>query len=87
MTDRELFDLVNRIYRFDALPSEREMKSVVRALTCRYKRNKRITPKDLDEVVNENLSNKTRLVCYCVDMTDSINILIKIMEEMQKRSQ
>ena len=86
MTDRELFDLINRIYRFDARPSEREIKSVAQALTCRYNQSNYITPKDLDEVVDRNLSNKTRLVCYCIDMTNTINILEKIMEEMRKRT-
>ena len=86
MTDRELFDLINRIYRFDAQPSEREIKSVAQALTCRYNQSNYITLKDLDEVVDRNLSNKTRLVCYCIDMTNTINILEKIMEEMRKRT-
>jgi hypothetical protein len=86
MTDRELFDLINRIYRFDAQPSEREIKSVAQALTCRYNQSNYITQKDLDEVVDRNLSNKTRLVCYCIDMTNTIIILEKIMEEMRKRT-
>lgn len=84
MTDQEHFDLINRIYHFDAQPSEREIKSIAQALTCRYNQRNYITPKDLDEVVDRNLFNKTRHVCSCLDMTNTINILEQIMEEMRR---
>lgn len=86
MTNRELFALINRVYLFDSIPSNREMDNVAVLLGRIYERQRFITRDDLDEVVEVCIFNKRRSGLYCLDMSITISIIDKIIEELKRRS-
>ena len=87
MTENEFYNLIKNLYRFDSKPTDNRIRASIAFLSHKKRRTGEITKDDLDDAVSIYLYNELSRVIPCLDTTSTINIMIKILMELNKKIQ
>jgi hypothetical protein len=87
MNENEFYNLIESLFLFDTRPTDNKIRASIAFLSHRKKCTGEITRDDLFDAVSTYFSQELSRVCYCLDTTPTINIMIKILMELNKKIQ
>ena len=87
MNENEFYNLIESLFLFDTRPTDNKIRASIAFLSRRKKCTGEITRDDLIDAVSTYFSQELSKVCYCLDTTPTINLIIKILMELNKKIQ